>query len=94
LLLNEKIKLEDIVNELLVPSIDSNKRLIRSNLKGQAGVYMFYNNITGHYYIGSSVNLYKRFNSNMNLIPTSELPLYRAIRKYIGPLSQFISPHL
>ena len=50
---------------------------------------MFYNNITGHYYIGSSVNLYKRFNYHMNLIPISELPLYRDIRKY--NLSKFIS---
>jgi len=56
--------------------------LIRRGIKGKAGVYMFYNRVTGHYYIGSSVNLARRFARHIFEILSSKLPLYNAIRKY------------
>lgn len=33
------------------------------DLKGKRGIYMWYNNINGNYYIGSSINLYNRLNN-------------------------------
>lgn len=77
-----KYILENITCELSILDIKLNKSNIRSKIKGKAGVYMFYNKITGDSYIGSSINLYARFNSHLNLMAASELPLYRAIRKY------------
>jgi group I intron endonuclease len=70
----------EIPNELTIPANDKIK--IGSTLKFKAGVYMIYNNITGDYYIGSSVNLARRFRAHMLLAKSSNLPLYRAIRKY------------
>lgn len=49
---------------------------------------MFYNKINGHTYIGSAINLTRRFNSHLFHINKSPLPLYRAIRKY--SLNNFI----
>lgn len=77
-----KYTLESIMCELSILDIKLNKSNIRSKIKGKAGVYMFYNQITGDSYVGSSINLYARFNAHLNLIAESELPLYRAIRKY------------
>lgn len=55
---------------------------IKIEIKGKAGVYMFYNKINGQAYIGSAINLTRRFNSHFFHINKSPLPLYRAIRKY------------
>jgi group I intron endonuclease len=75
----------DIPNELIIPADDKIK--IGSTLKFKAGVYMLYNNLTDDCYIGSSVNLARRFRAHMLLAKSSNLPLYRAIpaelrRKY------------
>ena len=56
--------------------------LIRSEIKNKSGVYMFYNNINNKKYIGSSVNLERRFRAHIISTKFSNLPLYRAIRKY------------
>jgi len=77
-----KYTLESIMCELSILDIKLNKSNIRSKIKGKAGIYMVYNKITGDSYVGSSINLYARFNAHLNLIAASELPLYRAIRKY------------
>jgi group I intron endonuclease len=55
---------------------------IRKELQGKSGVYMFLNKINGNCYIGSSINLNRRFRAHMYLVPSSNLPLYCAIRKY------------
>src|SRR5436190_5309291 len=52
--------------------------------KDKAGVYMFFNLINGNYYIGSSVNLARRFRVHMSSIDSIKLPLPAAINKY-GP---------
>lgn len=49
---------------------------------GNSGVYMFLNRINNKKYIGSSINLARRYNSHIRLINTSPLPLYRSIRLY------------
>jgi len=77
-----KYSLENIVNEFSILGIQSNKEEIKSKIRGKAGVYMFYNLITDDFYIGSSVDLLRRFHSHLNLMATSELPLHRAMRKY------------
>jgi len=41
---------------------------------------MFYNNINNNKYIGSSVNLNRRFRAHINLPKAFKLALYRAIR--------------
>jgi hypothetical protein len=70
----------DITSEL---SLSMNEQFkIRAALKNKAGIYMFYNNITDQCYIGSSVNLVRRFRAHMFLAKTSNLYLYRAMRKY------------
>ena len=59
-----------------------NDHEIRQNIDKKSGVYMFKNNINGKCYIGSSVNLNRRFRAHMHLIDKSNLPLYRAIKNY------------
>jgi group I intron endonuclease len=54
------------------------------NTKDKAGVYMFFNLINGHFYIGSSINLARRFRIHMSSVESVKLPLPRAIYKY-GP---------
>jgi group I intron endonuclease len=55
---------------------------IKKTVKNKAGVYMFYNNVNGDMYIGSSVNLSRRFRAHIHLSKYSNLPLYNAMRKY------------
>lgn len=43
---------------------------------------MFRNLVTGDFYIGSSVNLVRRFSRHLFDYRLSKLPLYNAIRKY------------
>lgn len=63
----------------------------RSDVKlvtlNQPGVYLWYNKITGNYYVGSSKNLYKRlsryYQKGYLIYPTNvDLPISRAILKY------------
>jgi group I intron endonuclease len=54
------------------------------NTKDKAGVYMFFNLINGNCYIGSSVNLARRFRVHMSSVDSVKLPLPIAINKY-GP---------
>jgi group I intron endonuclease len=68
---------KELYIDLIKKSLD-----IRLNLKGKAGVNMFYNLITKEFYIGSSVNLLYRYRAHITLSKTYALPLYRAIRKY------------
>jgi hypothetical protein len=63
-----KYTLESIMCKLSILDIKLNKSNIRSKIKGKAGVYMFYNKITGDSYVGSSINLYAWFNAHLNLI--------------------------
>jgi predicted GIY-YIG superfamily endonuclease len=49
---------------------------------------MFYNKINERTYIGSAINLPRRFNSHIFHIKNSVLHLYRAIRKH--KLNNFI----
>lgn len=59
-------------------------RAINNALKGKAGVYMIYNHSNGKFYIGSSVELSARIARHTYEARhgRSQLPLYRAIRKY------------
>ena len=49
-----------------------------------SGCYLFLNNINNKFYIGSSVNLYKRIRTYFHIINTGRcnLPLFRAMKKY------------
>ncbi len=62
--------------------IKSSKIEILSYLKDKAGIYMFFNLSNGKQYVGSSVNLARRFRIHMYNVNKSNLPLYRAISKY------------
>lgn len=61
-----------------------NIKLATSN---KPGVYLWYNKITGKYYVGSGKDLYKRLSryyqkSYLNYPVHSDLPIARAIKKY------------
>ena len=43
---------------------------------------MFFNLFNGNTYVGSSVNLAKRFRTHMSSIGSVNLPLYNALNKY------------
>lgn len=62
--------------------IKSSKIEILSYSKDKAGIYMFFNLSNGKQYVGSSVNLARRFRIHMYNVNKSNLPLYRAISKY------------
>lgn len=63
-------------------NIKSSRIDILSYLKDKAGIYMFFNLSNGKQYVGSSVNLARRFRIHMYSVNRSNLPLYRAISKY------------
>ena len=67
----------------------SNAELLKSEIlkdsRDKSGVYMWKNNLNGQFYIGSSVDLKRRFTSYFNLnylIKESRLYLHRALLKY------------
>lgn len=62
--------------------IKRNSINILLNTKDKSGVYMFYNLITGDAYVGSSVNLARRFRVHISNINSINLPLYNSISKY------------
>jgi len=64
------------------------RTLIKNATLDKSGVYLWYNNITNHFYIGSSINLnnrLRRYYQNIYLTyPTHvNLPISRSILKYI-----------
>lgn len=77
-------KLNNIPAEAKFIDIKKSKIDILLNTKDKAGVYMFFNLINGNCYIGSSINLAKRFRVHISSIGSVYLPLYLAINKY-GP---------
>ena len=54
------------------------------NIKDKGGVYMFFNLINGNCYIGSSINLARRFRIHLSSVGLVKFPLPIAINKY-GP---------
>lgn len=63
-------------------NIKSSRINILSYLKNKSGIYIFFNLSNGKQYVGSSVNLARRFRIHMYSVNRSDLPLYRAISKY------------
>lgn len=66
-------------------NVKHSKRDIYKKLKGKSGVYLFINNITNDFYVGSSITLSKRMASHFFLANSDKVTniiLYRAMRKY------------
>jgi group I intron endonuclease len=77
-------KLNNIQAEAKFIDIKESKSDILLNIKDKGGVYMFFNLINGNFYIGSSINLARRFRVHLNSVDSVKLPLPLAINKY-GP---------
>jgi len=77
-------KLNNIPSEAKFIDIKESKLDILLNIKDKGGVYMFFNLINGNCYIGSSVNLARRFRIHLSSVGSVKLPLALAISKY-GP---------
>ena len=77
-------KLNNIQAEAKFIDIKNSKSDILFNIKDKGGVYMFFNLINGNFYIGSSINLARRFRVHLNSVDSVKLPLPIAINKY-GP---------
>jgi group I intron endonuclease len=77
-------KLNNIQAEAKFIDIKKSKSDILLNIKDKGGVYMFFNLINGNYYIGSSINLARRFRVHLNSVDSVKLPLPIAINNY-GP---------
>jgi group I intron endonuclease len=77
-------KLNNIQAEAKFIDLKESKFDILLNTKDKAGVYMFFNLTNGNCYIGSSVNLARRFRVHMSSVKSLKLPLPLAINKY-GP---------
>lgn len=80
-------KLNNIQAEAKFINIKESRSDILLNIKDKGGVYMFFNLINGNCYIGSSINLARRFRIHLNSVwysPSVKLPLPLAINKY-GP---------
>ena len=77
-------KLNNIQAEAKFIDLKESKLDILLSTKDKAGVYMFFNLTNGNCYIGSSVNLARRFRVHMSSVNLVKLPLPLAINKY-GP---------
>ena len=77
-------KLNNIQAEAKFINLKESKLEILLETKDKAGVYMFFNLINGNCYIGSSVNLARRFRVHMSSVNSVKLPLPLSINKY-GP---------
>jgi group I intron endonuclease len=77
-------KLNNIQAEAKFINIKESKLDILLNIKDKGGVYMFFNLINGNCYIGSSINLARRFRIHLSSVGSVKLPLPVAINKY-GP---------
>jgi group I intron endonuclease len=61
--------------------------LIKDKTLNKSGIYLWHNKITNKYYIGSSINLYKRISryfqpGYLNYVTHKDLPIIRALQKY------------
>jgi hypothetical protein len=69
--------------------LDLDKLVILSENKGKSGVYRLTNLVNGKVYIGSSINLSKRFTNYYSYAYISEykrnMTIYKAILKYYTP---------
>ncbi len=77
-------KFNNIQAEAKFIDIKESKLDILLNTKDKAGVYMFFNLTNGNCYVGSSVNLARRFRVHISSVSSVKLPLPLAINKY-GP---------
>lgn len=77
-------KLNNIPAEAKFIDLKKSKSDILLNIKDKSGVYMFFNLINGNCYIGSSINLARRFRVHLSSVGSVKLPLPLAIYKY-GP---------
>jgi len=77
-------KLNNIQAEAKFIDIKESRSDILLNIKDKGGVYMFFNLINGNCYIGSSINLARRFRIHLSSVGSVKLPLPIAINKY-GP---------
>ena len=73
--------------KLFYKNIYSKKKEIYKQLKNRSGVYLFINNVTNDYYVGSSIVLSKRiashlYHGNSNTKKNTNIILYRSMRKY------------
>ena len=75
-------KFNNIQAEVKFIDIKKSKLDILLNIKDKSGVYMFFNLINGNSYVGSSVNLARRFRIHMFNINYVKLPLPMSIYKY------------
>lgn len=77
-------KLNNIPAEFKFIDLQKSRIDILSNIKDKSGIYMFFNLINGNTYIGSSIDLAKRFRVHMTNInyKNTKLPLYRSMKKY------------
>lgn len=69
---------------VVYPNSDLNKEKIMNENRNKSGVYRWTNIITGNTYVGSSVNLAKRFNSyfNFNYLSKNKMIISKAILKH------------
>jgi len=77
-------KLNNIQAEAKFIDIKDSRSDILLNIKDKGGVYMFFNLINGNCYIGSSINLARRFRIHLSSVGSVKLPLPLAINNY-GP---------
>jgi group I intron endonuclease len=75
-------KLNNIQAEAKFIDLKKSKLDILLNIKNKSGVYMFFNLNNGKSYIGSSVNLARRFRIHISSVGKVNLPLPLAINKY------------
>jgi group I intron endonuclease len=69
---------------VVYPNSDLNKKEIVNENKQKSGIYRWTNIITGDTYVGSSVNLARRFKSyfNFNYLSKNKMIISKAILKY------------
>lgn len=79
----EKIieKFNSIPSEVKFIDIKEFKTDIFLKIKNKAGIYMFFNLVNGHTYIGSSVKLDRRFRVHISNIGKVRYPIYNAFIK-------------
>lgn len=66
-------------------NVDADKIKILSDNKGKSGIYLFINLVNNKIYIGSAINLYKRFYNYYNtnyLKKGNSMAIYKALLKY------------
>jgi len=68
-------------------NLNKERDLIKNKTLNKSGVYLWHNKITDKYYIGSSINLYKRISryfqpGYFNYVTHKILPIIRALHKY------------